>query len=331
MCNQNSQYLCFADHDIPSNSTLGWKESRQVGTNGDGSSIEFTSSNKKTRGTYKKRKTTPCKSIRTEETSLANIENTAIRKEQESSDITTSSRIVTDVLAAEGLKSSTDITMPLSDMTKACTTLKTSILHIFSRKPAIRSFKTGSKNQHLDIHTNTKRLLDRRRQVIMGGRVHASRHQDHPQRFTLKRKPFKNFTRKYSPIILQSIFQQVIDLRKVQTTPNMNKANNFTKRTSTNKYEASLLEGLEEYDDVLYEERHYNETRRKAKEEEQIEMKLREASLQQSYVYQFIVTKVTTESWEKDLPKSSRAIDEEFLDVYEGKINLRILLKRKEI
>lgn len=335
MYSENIQDLCFVNaeghHDIAfkENSMLsGIAQTHDDSLRGDSNFVQIEPKAKKTRGTYKKRMTATCKSIRNEETSLAST-NSVNSKEQEAIDISTLKSIKTSGVntITERLTSITDTTMSHCHKPASCTTIRTTIVHIFK---LTKSIKTGGEISHFHKHVTTaKKPLDRRRQVIVGGRVEEPRHQEQPKRFTAKNAPnihhkaktflFKNFTPKYSPIKFQSIFQQVIDLRKVRTNPNMARPN-FTKRTTTNKYEANLLDKLVEYDEVLKQERKYNESRKVALKRELEEIQLREASMQKSYLFKFIVTKVTTESWEKDLPKSSRAVDEEFLDHYEGKV-----------
>ncbi|KAL1458037.1 hypothetical protein WDU94_008212 [Cyamophila willieti] len=153
--------------------------------------------------------------------------------------------------------------------------------------------------------------LDRRRIVVFGGKDFRQ------QTYTTKK-----FTPKYSPIKFQSLHQQVWDSRKFQSTTKINERPKLKPTTSEpttrNKYEARIEELQEEYDDIILEEKHYNETLIIKREKEAQYKAMRVASLEKSYCYQFAVTKVTTESWEKDLPPLSKGPDEEYMDVWEA-------------
>ncbi|XP_017298621.1 uncharacterized protein LOC103507014 [Diaphorina citri] len=253
---------------------------------------------------------------------------------------------ITEVVVTESLPVPNKTPIVQIETTESCKKMsfvRSNVYQIFTTKTdSFMLNNTIGRRFYSSVHT-TKKPLDRRRLVVMGGRVEAHRYQTNkmtslryaPHKIkTTNQQLIKRFTLKHSPIILQSIHKEVIDLRKLQSTPKTTsttrklKPMTNTEKPTTNKYEAKVERLKKEYLELISEERHFNESVIRERKKEQLEIQLREASMQKSYLYQFIVTKVTTESWEKDLPVSSKGRDELYFQPYEERLNNEKTVRR---
>uniref|UniRef100_A0A8D8RVB4 protein-L-isoaspartate(D-aspartate) O-methyltransferase n=1 Tax=Cacopsylla melanoneura TaxID=428564 RepID=A0A8D8RVB4_9HEMI len=348
MCHQNLVHCSVTDNnDSPVSFHTSSRSNEDLGKSG---SIEFITSTKKAKRTYRKRTKT---SIRTRETTegLDEVETirtpqttevldkvTTIRTPQTAETLDELTSLVTESSSVDIPEVTESQTLPQSTVTEAedCSTfIKTSTkMSLPSKKSSslftrtFQQFMTKKKKTTMfnsNLYTSKPKTdqkpLDRRRVLVFGGKD--------VRRLTYTTK---KFTPKYSPIKFQSLHQEVWDVRKLQSTHKTTERPKLkpttTEPTTRNKYEVKIEMLKEEYDDLIIEEGEYNETLTKRREKEEIERQLREASMQKSYLYQFVVTKVTTESWEKDLPVSSKGRDEEFIDVWRERLN-REPLRRK--